>query len=192
MTDYYFDIETNPKGERPDFKGDDILTIQYQQIDTRTGEKKDELVILKSWESSEKDILEKFYHIFNPEKPWEFVPVGFNLVFDYFSLLYRWREIGINIKPKSIFSDRPNIDLKPIVVMCNSGSFKGANLGRFIGKKDSGLKVSEWCKEGDYSSVQEYIEDEVDRFIKFYQFLVNRMPEVWQEFAKANGISQDN
>ncbi len=29
MADYYFDIETNPKGERPDFKGDDILTIQY-------------------------------------------------------------------------------------------------------------------------------------------------------------------
>ncbi|MCJ7769174.1 MAG: hypothetical protein MUO92_01675 [Dehalococcoidales bacterium] len=54
MADYYFDIETNPKEERPDFKGDDILTIQYQQIDSRTGEKKDELVILKSWESSEK------------------------------------------------------------------------------------------------------------------------------------------
>ncbi len=188
MADYYFDIETNPKNERPDFKGDDILTIQYQQIDSRTGEKKDELVILKAWESTEKDILEKFYQVFNPEKPWDFVPVGFNLSFDFFSLLYRWRKINIEVNPKFIFSDRPSIDLKPIVIMCNGGLFKGANLGRFIGKKDSGLKVSEWCKEGDYSSVQEYIKDEAYKFINFYQFLVSRMPEVWLEFAQANEI----
>ncbi|MCJ7769175.1 MAG: hypothetical protein MUO92_01680 [Dehalococcoidales bacterium] len=123
-----------------------------------------------------KDILEKFYHIFNPEKPWDFVPVGFNLTFDYFSLPYRWREIGIEVKPKSIFSDRPNLDLKPIVVMCNSGSFKVASLGRFIGKKDSGLKVSEWCKAGNYDSAIEYIQDEAERFLNFYRYLIEKMP----------------
>ena len=39
MPEYYFDIETSPKKERPDFKEDEILTIQYQKIDIRTGEK---------------------------------------------------------------------------------------------------------------------------------------------------------
>ena len=67
MSDYYFDIETNPGGQRPDYKNDEILTIQLQGLDSRTGESKGELNILKSWESSERDILEKFYSIFSPE-----------------------------------------------------------------------------------------------------------------------------
>ena len=60
MPDYYFDIETNPGGQMPDFAGDEILTIQFQRLDSRTGERKGELNVLKSWESSERDILEKF------------------------------------------------------------------------------------------------------------------------------------
>ena len=191
MADYYFDIETNPHKERPDFKGDEILTIQYQEIDCRTGNEKDELVILKSWESSEEDILQKFHKVFNTDNPWAFIPVGFNLSFDYFSLLYRWRALGIDENPKLpkfIFSDRPNIDLKPIIVLCNCGMFKGASLGNFIGKKDSGLKVSEWCKAGDYDSAIGYVKDEAERFLKFYRCLAEKMPGVWREFAEANGL----
>ena len=62
------------------------------------------LVIYKSWEKSEEDTMQKFYEVFNTDNPGAFVPVGFNLSFDYFSLLYRWREAGIKVKPK-----RPNI-----------------------------------------------------------------------------------
>lgn len=189
MPDYYFDIETNPKHEKIDYKKDAILTIQYQQIDSRTGEKIGNLTILKSWESSERDILKEFHSIFAPEDPWKFVPIGFNLSFDFFSLLYRWREIGIEVQPKILFSEHPYIDLKPIIIMCNGGSIKGAKLGKFIGKQDSGLKVSDWCAMKDYDSVNEYIKDEAGRFIKFYQFLVKRMPEVWLEFAKDSGIT---
>ena len=100
--------------------------------------KKGDLVILKPWESSEEDILQKFYEVFNTDNPGAFLPVGVNLSFDYFNLLYRWREAGIKVKPKFIFSDCPNIDLKPIVIMCNCKMFKGSNLGRFIGKKIMG------------------------------------------------------
>ena len=50
MPDYYFDIETNPRGQRPDYKNDEILTIQFQGLDSRTGERKVELKILKYWE----------------------------------------------------------------------------------------------------------------------------------------------
>ncbi len=104
--------------------------------------------------------------------------------FDFFSLLYRWREINIEVPPKILFSEHPYIDIKSILVIFNGGSFKGATLEKFIGKQDSGLKVSEWCKEKDYTSVQEYIEDEADRFIKLYQFLIQRVPSIWLEFAK--------
>ncbi len=188
MADYYFDIETNPGSQRPDYKNDEILTIQFQQIDSRTGEKEGDFTILKSWESSERDILEKFYSIFSPEDVWKFVPIGCNLSFDFFSLLYRWRRIGIEVPPKILFSSHPYIDIKSILVIFNRGSFTGATLGKFIGKQYSGLKVSEWYAEEDYASIQEYIEDEADRFIKLYQFLVQRLPDIWQEFAKAFGI----
>lgn len=187
MSDYYFDIETNPSMPAPE-PDDEILTIQFQQIDIRTGEIKGELNILKSWESSEKDILEKFYSIFNPEAPWNFVPVGCNLSFDFFGLLYRWRKIGINISPKILFREHPYIDIKPILVLFNKGAFSGAKLGKFIGKTDSGIKVAEWYKEKDYAPIQKYIEDEANRFISLYQFLVQRLPDIWLEFAKAHKL----
>ncbi len=190
MPDYYFDIETNPRRhEVPDYKNDEILTIQFQKIDSRTGEKEGDLTLLKSWESSERDILERFYSIFSPENPWKFVPVGFNLSFDFFSLLYRWRGIDIEVQPRILFSDHPYIDIKSTLVIMNGGSFKGVTLEKFIGKRHSGLKVSEWCAKKDYASAQEYIEDEADRFIRFYQFLIQRLPSVWLEFAKAAKIS---
>ena len=188
MSEYYFDIETNPGKSKPDFANDEIITIQFQRLDGRTGEKEDALTILKSWDSSEEDILKRFYSIFSPEDVWRFVPIGCNLIFDFFSLLYRWRRIGIEVQPKILFSEHPYIDIKSILVVFNGGSFKGANLEKFVGKQYSGLKVSEWYAEKDYASVQEYIEDEADRFTKLYQFLIQRLPDVWQEFAKTSGI----
>ncbi len=188
MSDYCFDIETNSRGPKPDFTNDEILAIQFQRLDSRTGEKGGDLTILKSWESSEKDILERFHSIFSPEDVWNFVPIGCNLSFDFFSLLYRWRKIGIEVQPKILFSSHPYIDIKSILVIFNGGSFTGATLGKFIGKQYSGLKVSEWYAKKDYTSAEEYIEDEADRFIKLYQFLVQRLPDIWQEFAKDSGI----
>jgi hypothetical protein len=188
MSDYYFDIETCPKTPRPDYENDEILTIQFQRLDSRTGEKQSNLTILKAWESSEKDILERFYSIFRPEDPWEFVPIGFNLSFDFFSLLYRWRRIGIDVQPKLLFSDHPSIDLKPVLVIFNGGSFKGATPERLIGKRGSGLKVAEWCAKKEYSLAQEYIEEEAGSFIRFYQFVVRRLPELWLDFARASKI----
>ncbi len=188
MSNYYFDIETNPGGPRPDFANDEILTIQFQRLDSRTGEKEGDLTILKSWESSEKDILERVYSIFDPEDVWKFVPIGCNLSFDFFSLLYRWRRIGIEIQPKILFSGHPYIDIKSILIIFNGGSFKGANLEKFVGKQYSGLKVSEWYAKKDYASIQVYIEDEADRFIKLYQFLIQKLPDIWREFARDSGI----
>jgi hypothetical protein len=68
--------------------------------------------------------------------------------------------------------------------MFNRGSFSGANLQKFIGKQYPGLQVSEWYKNKDYKAIQEYIDDEADRFLKLYQFLIQRLPALWIEFAK--------
>ena len=64
MAEYYFDIETYSPGERPNPETDKIITIQFQRIDLRTGEPKGELIILKEWESSEKEIVIQFFNQF--------------------------------------------------------------------------------------------------------------------------------
>jgi DNA polymerase elongation subunit (family B) len=193
MADYYFDIETYTKTEKPDVENDEILTIQFQQIDSRTGQKRDELKILKDWESSEKDILQKFFSVFNP-KPvnpkdtWNFIPIGYNLPFDFTSLLFRWEKIGIEVPSRKLFYEKPYLDIKPIVIMFNKGSFTGAKLEKFIGKQHSGIKVSEWYEQKDYASIQKYIEDEAEGFINLYQCLVHKLPNIWFEYAKEKGI----
>ena len=56
MASYYLDIETT--GLNP--KVDKIITIQFQQLDMNTGSPVGELIILKEWESSEKEMLKQF------------------------------------------------------------------------------------------------------------------------------------
>ncbi|MFC1928631.1 hypothetical protein ACFLXK_03375 [Chloroflexota bacterium] len=193
MADYYFDMETYTQTINPDFKNDKILTIQFQQIDCRTGEIKGKLEIFKEWESSEEKILRKFYSIFNPlpsepKGKWIFMPIGNNLSFDFTSLLYRWRKIGLEVPETSLFSNKPYIDIQPILIMFNKGVFKGANLEKFAGKQHSGTMVSQWYDQKDYPSIQKYIEDEAEGFISLYQYLIDRLPSTWFEYAKEKGI----
>jgi len=64
MAEYYFDIETYSPGERPNPEKDKIIVIQYQKIDLRSGEPRGDLIILKEWESSEKEIVTQFFNQF--------------------------------------------------------------------------------------------------------------------------------
>ena len=188
MSDYYFDIETYSRTPKPNFNNDEIIAITYQQIDSRTGEAKDKLNILKSWESSEIEILQEFYTIFNPDEKWKFIPIGCNLSFDFTSLICRWRKIDIKVNAKNLFAEHPYIDIQPILIMFNKCSFSGATLEKFAGKRYPGSKVIEWYDKKDYLAIQGYIEDEADRFLKLYQFLVQRLPSIWLEFAKETKI----
>jgi len=77
MAEYYFDVETTGT----DFNNDEIITIQWQRLGF-SGEPIGELNILKSWESNEKEILEKF----SPNltcNPWDFIFVGKNMFVSY-------------------------------------------------------------------------------------------------------------
>ena len=174
--------------EKPDFENDEIVVIAYQQIDSRTGEKKGRLSMLKSWESSELEVLRSCHELMAFGRKWDFVPIGFNLSFDFASLLLRWRKMGIQVNARMLFSERPYIDMQHVLLLCNSGSFSGCTLERFAGKKHSGKKVSEWLNENDYRAVEAYVEDEAERFIELYRFLVSRLPGVWSEFGREQGL----
>ena len=68
MGNYYLDIETTGLDEVQN----EIVTIQWCELERNTGQKLGELQILKSWESSEKDILEKFADIVDLTNPYPF------------------------------------------------------------------------------------------------------------------------
>lgn len=179
MAEYYLDIETNSKGAKPT-TNDEILTIQFQKLNTKTGREESDLTILKSWESSEKDILTRFSQIFQPEKPFIFIPIGMNFNFDLFLLHNRWNNIGIRIPLETLFYFHPYIDIKPILVILNEGSFKGASLDRFTAKENVGAKIPEWYAQKDYEAIERYIRNEASEFIKFYINLKDKIPNAFR------------
>ena len=78
MVEYYFDIETTGT----DFDKDEIITIQWQRLNGFTGEPVDKINILKRWDSSEEDILKKFYPNLKC-KPFDFIFIGKKSVFRF-------------------------------------------------------------------------------------------------------------
>jgi hypothetical protein len=154
MPEYYLDIETNSKGIKPT-TDDEILTIQYQKLNTKTGREEDDLTILKSWESSEKQILTTFHRVFQPEKSFAFIAIGMNLNFDFFLLHNRWKRIDISVSLETLFYTLPYIDVKPIIVLLNEGSFKGARLDKFTGKERSGAIIPELYAKRDYAAIEQ-------------------------------------
>lgn len=193
MPDYYLDIETYSPNESPDFNTDKIIAITYQHIDSRTGLVKGDLKILKEWESSEKTILTDFYKIFHIANPndmkakWNFVAIGHNLSSDFAHLAHRWNTVGINVKATPLFAQHPYIDIQSTLIMMNKGDF-GATLHKFAGTTWKGSAIAEWYQNKDYKSLQSYIEDETTCFLKWYQYFVQRLPEVWAEYAIKSGI----
>jgi len=158
---YYFDIETT--GLDPEV--DQILTIQYQKISVFTGKPVGPLTILTSWDYSEEDIVKEIATFMLDKYPWNFVPVGNNLTFEFKFLSNKFRKyLGKEIDVE-YFVTRPHIDLKAVMILANSGKFKGCHL--VLGKQGNGADVPIWYQNGEYQKIIEYIEDEANCFLNF-------------------------
>jgi hypothetical protein len=177
MGNFYLDVETT--GLKPDVN--EILTIQYQELDRNSGAAIGPLVILKAWESSEKDIIEKFLRDtpFLDAYAFSFIPVGYNLVFEHNFLKRRAEIHGL---PEIDILNKPFIDLHTVGVMMNRGEFKGSGLNKLTGKDRDGMMVPVWNENGDYDKIVEYIEMETREFLKFNVWLYQKMPEVLKEW----------
>ncbi len=167
MAEYYFDIETYSPNERPNPNNDKIITIQFQRIDLRTGKPIGELKILREWDSSEKDIVTEFYNTFFRDglNIFDFVAVGFGLNFEWEFLISKFdKYLGKKISSRDLHYYRPHVDIKPIIVLLNNGSFKGAKLDNFTKKQSDGKVIQQMYENKEWGKIK--IEDDVEEIFE--------------------------
>ncbi len=183
MARYYLDIETYSRGPRPSPLRDEIITIQYQQIDP-FGEPVGDLNILKAWESSEEYIVKQFYARFmQNRRTWDFVPVGFNLSFEFEFFRFKFAKyIGTGMG-ESDFYTMPHIDVKHFAVLLNSGEFRGSALHKLSSKPCSGSVIRDYYENKNYPAIEEYIRIEAKAFTDLYRKII-RNSEKWKKDLK--------
>ncbi len=171
MTEYYFDIETTGV----DFDKDEIITIQWQRLDGFTGEPIGEVNIRKRWDSSEVNILKKFYPNLTC-RPFDFIFVGKNLYFDFCVLNERLKHYGIGKIDLRCLNQRVSLDTKAILIVMNGGNFKGYD--KILPKTNPTPNdtVPKLFGEKKYPEIIKYVQDEAKDFIKSYQTLKRELP----------------
>jgi len=181
MGNFYLDIETT--GLNPET--DKIISIQFQELERNTGLAKGELIILKAWESSEKEILSEFLKKsqITDSYPFTFIPVGFNLGFEHNFLRTRLEK---NDLPVVDILDKPSIDLRAIGILMNHGEFKGSGLDKITNKKSNGSSIPQWYLNKEYDKIIDYIENETKEFIKFNSWLYQKLPKLLDELRQEN------
>ena len=193
MPAYYFSIEGIKTGEKSDPATDRLVTLQYQKIDLTTGETLDVLVILREWESSEKEIVTTFYNqFFRPGTPvTQFIPVGLNLDYTYEMLIALFRKYGL-APPTSyeLYYQRPRFDLRPIIILLNNGRFAGASLDAFSLKKGEDRHMEKWYDKKEFGRIEHYVREEATRFLKVLQYLSRNKSRMGITLKEAHAAKQ--
>ena len=179
MSEYYFDMETAGLN----FNKDEIISIQWQELGL-TGEAIGELTILKSWESSEKDILETFLPKIQSH-PFNFIFVGKNLSFDFCFLSQRLKKYNLLEFDLAYLYNRIFIDLKPLLIIMNDGRVKDYH--KIIPQTNpiSNYQIPILFKNEEYDKILGYIKDEANDFIVAYQVFKKEVPLFRNKIRKA-------
>lgn len=172
LAEYYFDIETTGV----DFDKDEIITIQWQELDRFTGEPIGELHILKRWESSEEEIIKAFQPKLTCNH-WNFIFIGKNLFFDFCMLDERLKHFKLDGIDLRCLNERISLDIKPILVIMNKG-FIGYD--KIIPKTNPtpNNMIPQFFREGKHQEIIKYIEDEANDFIKAHQIFKKQIPTI--------------
>jgi hypothetical protein len=174
MPAYYFEIVGHHAGEKPDPAADTIIAIQYQKIDLTSGEPLEKLTLLKAWESSEKEIVTRFYNEFlRPGMPiTHFIPVGLNIDYAFEMLIAKCKHYNLpELTSRQLYYQRPRFDLAPVLVLLNDGRFKGATLDTFSSKKSEAGRIGTWYEKQEFKKIQYTLQDEAENFLKLLQYL---------------------
>lgn len=190
MAEYYFDTEVAYEEDEHELyiRGEGALhpstcklvTIQFQKLSSG-GEPEGELQILKEWEMGEEGMIREFAKLLNPRRVWEFVPVGYNLMFDLGMLRGRAARYGVEYDEWFLSNNLPKIDLKYICIGLNGFKFSGSGLDRFCNKPPNGELVPVWYLNGEYDKIVSYVEREAEEFISLYRKLKRYLPKLREE-----------
>ena len=173
LVEHYFDIETT--GLNPEY--DKVLTVQVQQMTGRTGELIGEMEILKEWELSEKQLLERTIPRLTCGRPFDFIIIGKNLSFDFMFLSKRAERHRLKGMDLKCVHNRAFLDLKHVLVMINEGNFKGYD--KLLKKaRQVNEQIPELYRQGKYDEITQYIKEEAGIFIEAYQKLRKEMPSL--------------
>jgi DNA polymerase elongation subunit (family B) len=154
-----------------------IITIQIQELVGRTGEPIGEIDILKEWESSEKEIIEKVMPLLTCENPFDFIIIGKNLLFDFMFLSKRAEKYGLKGLDLRCVYDRAFTDLKHVLVMINEGNFRGYD--KLLKKgKITNEQICQLYEQEKYAEIIKYIQEEAKIFADAYQRLRKEMPSL--------------
>lgn len=180
MPTYYFKIETT--GLNPD--SNKIIAIAFQKINQVTARPAGPLVVLKEWESSEREIIQRFSYELQlmRENDFQFVPVGYNLGFDRKFL--RQRCMLHEIPVIDLFQ-RPFVDLRPVGIIANRGKFKGSGLESVTGKQGEGNMVPSYYYGKDYNKIISHIEETNKEFLRFAQWVYEKLPSFLEQYPKS-------
>ncbi len=195
MTTYFLDIETRAKEEGiVDPETDEIVSIQYVPFYEDSGKPIDNLKILGTWDSSERQALSSFLDVTgwldaNPD-PWKFIPASTNLDYDMLVIWYRTKKVlHKEIPLKFLISSLPKIDLKGMMIVLNNGQFKGSGfMELFAGVNGYNQALLQLRKAKDWEQVTKMYSGEATLFLTMYKELVTKMP-AW--FDKNIRIKKD-
>ncbi len=194
--EYYFDMEVGldeaaltaaAEGKRVALTPENcrIITMQFQLLD-RAGRPASPLIVKKVWETrgGEKAMLESFIEQNMSSNPWEFIPVGYNVLFDLGMLRGRAAKYGINVPGWELYHQRPFIDIKHILLGMNGFAFRESGLDKFTGKGGSGKDIPVWyerARAGNvefYKMIEQYVEREAREFVGLYARLKSELPKL--------------
>ena len=177
MAQYYLDIET----EGFDPERDKIITIQFQELD-RYGKAKGSLIIFKEWEMGEAEMIRTFYKKLFGFSVWNFIPVGYNLIFDLTFLWAKFKKYELDVAPldKYLYA-KPIIDLKYSLIIANNLDFKGSGLDQMTNKETDGKNISVFYKNKEFDKIEKYVVQETESFLECLQKLRIKLMEVFDK-----------
>jgi hypothetical protein len=180
----YLDVELASKINKPDgtpdFEANQILSITYAPMRWAN----DELhygspVVLMCDTRSEKEVISAFLEYASLDGIWNFIPVGFNLPFDWRVILARAKVNGLSVPPlEQMYSAKPSIDLKPIATIAYHFEFKGIGLDRITNKEGSGNDVIDLYAKKDFEGIRRYIDQEYHATMQALEVFMRRFPEI--------------
>ncbi|MFA6035969.1 MAG: hypothetical protein WC759_03355 [Candidatus Micrarchaeia archaeon] len=186
-----------------------IITMQFQLLD-RAGRPASPLIVKKVWETgaseagktgparaghiasggfdqeeAEEAMVRQFIEQNLSSSPWDFIPVGYNVLFDIGMLAGRAKKLGVKVPASwEMYHQRPFIDVKHILLGMNGFGFRDSGLDKFTGKGGSGKDVPLWYARGrggdlnSYRMIEQYVEKEAREFVGLYARLKSELPKL--------------